>query len=495
MVISIFSLVLLLAPAVASPVAPATALTAQEQSVDELLALGRKALLDGNVEEAMRQFSEAEKKDGASLRTHAFVLRAMIGQDRVEDALAEVDELKKANPTSIELDYLYGTGFYALAARDMASGKTTSITGSQFEDAVQFLKKVTAKNEPRFADAWTTLADAAWYTQDFELGAHAAEKAAEISPANPASHFLHGRLALAAHAAWKSDQDKVDAAEDQWQAAVAAFEKAIALCGAEPEAKLRPLAQQAWMQLATTFLWKEMRPDAVAAFARAIALEPTTADFGAISTALAGQEFLDTLEAARKKLGGANEATILWWIGYAHYGQKQLAEAEKTFESALAKNPEFWTSLYYLFRIRFEQREFAKCLETLHRYPPVDPSGAAIPYHGNPAADATPDRGGLVPSLAYDVAGNVARLEGLIGWATESKNHGGKTLNLEAAFACDLITRIVPREPEYSRHWNNLGLFLRDEGDELRGTQGALEPPRKKCDEAWINKLWEASYK
>ncbi|HUR28374.1 MAG TPA: hypothetical protein VM509_09305, partial [Planctomycetota bacterium] len=84
---------------------------------------------------------------------------------------------------------------------------------------------------------------------------------------------------------------------------------------------------------------------------------------------------------------------------------------------------------------------------------------------------------------------------GLIGWATESKNHGGKTLNLEAAFACDLITRIVPREPEYSRHWNNLGLFLRDEGDELRGTQGALEPPRKKCDEAWINKLWEASYK
>jgi tetratricopeptide (TPR) repeat protein len=118
----------------------------------------------------------------------------------------------------------------------------------------------------------------------------------------------------------------------------------------------------------------------------------------------------------------------------------------------------------------------------LHRYPPL--AGTA---------DSPPDAGGLVASLAYDVPGNTARLEALVGWATEGDNHAGKVLNLEAAFACDLITRIVPHELEYSRHWNNLGLFLRDEGDRLRGTQGALEAAPKPYDEALVNKLWTES--
>ena len=496
----ILASLLFLPASTAERVRPASeAPSVQEQGVDELLAVGRKHLLDGNVEDAMRVFAEAEKKDGASLRTHVFVLRAKLGQGFVDDVLPEVDELKRAGTTGPELDYLFGTSFHALGARDIASGKTTSVTGSQFEDAVVFLKKVTAKNDARFADAWTTLADAAWYTQDFELGSHAAEKAVEANPTHPAPRLLRGKLALAAHAAWRADPDKVDAAEDQWQAAAEAFEKAISLCGDDPQR--RPLAQQAWMQLATTYLWKQMREDASAAYTRAIALDPGTADYGSINAAMPEQEFVDVLEAARKswnaKHEGGSDATIVWWLGYANYAIKKLPEAEKLFNDAFAKNPEYWTSLYYLYRIQFEKREYAKCLETLHKYPPIDsPEKAAVPsLHPKAGGDAVPDRGGLIASLAYDVPGNMARLEALIAWATEANNHGGKVLNLEAAFLSDLITRIVPREPQYSRHWNNLGLFLRDEGDELRGTQGALEPAKKKCDEAWINKLWEASYK
>ncbi len=304
----------------------------QDQSVEQLLAVGRQHLLDGKLGDAMRAFQEAERKDAASLRTHVFVLRVMISQDQVEDALAEVDALKTAGTTGIELDYLYGTGFYALAARDTASGTTTAVTGSQFTDAIQFLKRVTEKNDPRFDDAWTTLADSAWYAQDFEQGDRASKKAVELSPTDPSRRLLRGKLALAAYAAWKADADKADAAEDQWQAAAEAFEKAIELCGKDPDVRSRPIAQQAWMQLATTYLWKEMRPDASTAFARAITLDPKAADYAAINTATPGQEFLDTLELARKywsaKSTGNGDASILWWLGYANYGVKKLPEAE-----------------------------------------------------------------------------------------------------------------------------------------------------------------------
>jgi hypothetical protein len=128
--------------------------------------------------------------------------------------------------------------------------------------------------------------------------------------------------------------------------------------------------------------------------------------------------------------------------------------------------------LYYLFRVRYDQQEFAKSLETLHEFDSLDSAG-------------------LIASLSFDVVGNTARMEYLIGWAVTPENHKGKTLNLEAAFLCELITQIVERVPENSRHWNNLGLFLRDEGDAIRGTQGALRPAPKPFDEAKATQLWE----
>ncbi|MEO6708420.1 MAG: tetratricopeptide repeat protein, partial [Planctomycetota bacterium] len=332
-----------------------------------------------------------------------------------------------------------------------------------------------------------TMAEASWFTQDFELGDLATKKAVELAPADPSRRMLRGRLALAAYGLWQGDEAKSDAAEGQWQAAVEAYEKAIALCGDAPDASLRAIAQQAWTQLGMAYVWKQQLPDASSAFGRAIALDPATADYASINSVVQGQDFLDALAAAHKSWGAKNsgpgDATLVWWLGNANYGIKKLPEAEKAFESALKKNPEFWTSLYYLYRIHFEQRDYAKCLEVLHRYPPVS----------SDKPEEVPDRGGLVAALAYDVPGNAARLEALVGWAMDDQKHDGKPLNMEAAFASDLITRIVPREPEYSRHWNNLGLFLRDEGDRLRGTQGALEKAPAAYDEALVNKLWEES--
>jgi tetratricopeptide (TPR) repeat protein len=47
-----------------------------------------------------------------------------------------------------------------------------------------------------------------------------------------------------------------------------------------------------------------------------------------------------------------------------------------------------------------------------------------------------------------------------------------------------MLTRAAPTQ---ARYWNNLGLFLRDEGDALRAA-------KTKADPAQLQKLWEAAY-
>ncbi|MBK8178283.1 MAG: hypothetical protein IPK67_05185 [Planctomycetes bacterium] len=464
--------------------------------VEELLAAGRAHLAEGRIDEALALFQQAEAQDRASLGTHAFVLRAKIAKGLIEEVLLEVDELARAHPGALELDYLYGTGFHALAEREVLSGQTTAVTGSQFEDAVRHLKVVTSKDEPRFGDAWSTLAASTWYTREFELGRAAAEKAIRIAPLDPWKQLLRGRIALAAFTTWTNEDEKRAAADEEWSAAVAAFEQATTLCGNPPEARHVAAAQQAQMQLGTAQLWKQDQAKASTAWRRAIALDPATADYAGMSASLTGAQLLPILEGAQADwtaahgaaaAGSAADATLLWWVGYCRYGEKNLAGAEQAFEQALAKNPKFTNCLYYLYRVRFDQRAFAKCFEALHSYQALsEPSD-------QPDAPPPLDPGGLLNALSFDVPGNTARLEGLIQWSVTEENHPGGVLNLEAAFACELITRMVPREAENSRHWNNLGLFLRDEGDRLRGTQGALGPAPKPFDEALVNRLWERS--
>ncbi len=448
---------------------------AAADDVEELITAGRKLFDSGKLDEARAVFEQAQALDKGSVRTRVFVLRVAIAQGQIEEALLEADALKKGGNAGIELDYIYGVGFYAMAARDIAWGQTTAVTGSQFEDAIRSLKLVTEKNDPRFEDAWGVMAEAAWYTQDADTGIRAAERAVELAPLDPWKRLLRGKLALVAFAQWKDDAEKGAAGQVQWLAAVEAFEKALELCGDSKDASTRSAAQQACMQLATTHLWKDQRDEAAGAFARAIALAPDAVDYNAISQSFSGQELVNVLTRGHKEWSAQADAnggaTLDWWLGYAQYAVKALPEAAAAFERAHAKNSGLTSSLYYLFRVHFEQRETKKSLANLRAFAALD------------------DRG-LVDSLAFDVPGNTARLESFIGWALDEEQHG-KPLNDEAIFACELITRIVAREPENSRHWNNLGLFLRDEGDRLRGTQGALVRAPKPFDEAKVNQLWE----
>ena len=495
--IPLFFLPLFLGPALApaasispalEPATPCARATSQGGKVDELLAQGREHLAAGRTEEALRAFGEADQLSGGALATRVFVLRARMARDPIEDVMLAIDELAPKHKGTLEVDYLYGMGFYSMASLAVSSGQTTSVTGSQFEDALRHLARVTAKADRRFDDAWSATAECSWFTQDFARGRPAADKAIELAPNDPWKRLLRGRLGLAAFAAWQADETRAADAESEWVAAVEALEKAVALCGPTPEARQLGAAQQALVQLGTAHLWKNDRESAQTAYRRSIVLDPASADYAAISAALSPEELGPVLEGAHKswkeKHGEAaattaTDATLLWWLGYSRYGAKSLAEAGQAFELAFAKNPRFTNCLYYLFRVEYERREFGKSLAALRKYEELSTGPDAV------------DPGGLTGALAYDVAGNTARLEGLIGWAMGSGDERAAPRNLDAAFACELITRIVTREPENSRHWNNLGLFLRDEGDRIRGTQGALGPAPAPYDEAKVLKLWE----
>src|SRR5262245_33821670 len=84
--------------------------------------------------------------------------------------------------------------------------------------------------------------------------------------------------------------------------------------------------------------------------------------------------------------------------------------------------------------------------------------------------------GGLTGALAFDQDNNLARLDFLTGWCVETDSTTDQLKRPTGNVDATLISEIcIAAAPSVSRYWNNLGLFLRDEGDRMRGTNnGAL---------------------
>lgn len=453
--------------------------SAAQESVEALIAKGRMLLDAGKAAEALPVFEQAAQADKDSLRTRLWVVRTWLALGRTEDALAAVDELQGKGAKGPELDYLFGMSFFLSAQRDVAAGTTSSVTGAQFDDAVRFLSKATEKDDERFRDAHAALAEAAWFTQDLELARKAVERAVKLAPTDGGVQHLRGRIAMSQYVVEKDDEAKKASAEGHWQAAVDAFQSAAKLLAAKGDAPSVKLAADARVQLGNAYMWKQQKNEAKVAYADAIGLDPDAAPFQQIFQSIGGENFIGALEAGRegwkKHHTGASaaDATLSWWLGYAYFDQKRFEESEKAFEDAVKKNPAFTNSWYYIFRARYDRRDFEHAVEALKHNHEIDAPG-------------------LVASLNFDRDLNLARLDYLVGWCVDEEKHPGAVRNLDAAFLSEVSAAVAP---ETARYYNNLGLFLRDEGDVLRGTNnGALDEPTKKFDAAVVAKLWERAY-
>jgi tetratricopeptide (TPR) repeat protein len=440
---------------------------ARQESVDDLLREGRRLLAQNKVAEAVARFERAFELDAGAVRSKVWLVRGWIAQGSHQDALGGVDELRAEKAPAADVDYLFGLAMLGHTKASLSSGGN-AFTQSQFLDAAAALQRATNADAERYSDAFLPLVEAAWYAQDLPLARAAADRAVEREPTSPQAHTLRGRVVFSQYSGEADETQK----KLHWQAAAAAFEAAVKHFGAPTDPWLRGQLADAHIQLGHLHVFAEDKAKASEHYAAAIGWDPSKVDFGAVRGAL-GAELLPTcLAQGEKRFLGAHEATdpmystLSWWLGFTHFENAKWPECETAFRRAVALWPGYANSWYYVFRATFSQQKYAEALEALRAYESAAPEG-------------------LIESLAGQKGLNVQCLEYLVGWCANPGNHDGRAQNLDAAFLSDVLTRL---EPEVSRFWNNLGLFVRDHGDALRWSRSP-EATKEKLEVLWKRAL------
>ncbi len=443
--------------------APAGFACAQD-SAATLIQKGRELLGAGRVDEAQAAFDAAFALD-KSARTKTWVARGWIARHKFDEALLAADEMHATNPD--DSNYLSGLAFLGMAKAAMAAGGT-QYTQSQLDDAYGFLKRATAADAERYRDAFLPFAEAAWYAQALDDARAACAHAIALEMSNVEAHALLGRIEFSAYIAASDEAAK----ERAWKAALGAFKKVIELHGSATEPHKRSAVADAHVQCGDLHAWKQDLGAASTAYANALGLDPSRVPLDRVHQSLGRDAFATCITEGVtrfKKLYSERQtsfATLAWWNGYSLYENAKWAECEAAFRTAVELWPAYANSWYFVFRARQSQQLYSESIDALHTYMKLSPEG-------------------LASALGGEAEFNVGVLDFLVGWcANPEKQPDGVRLS-DAAFLCEVLTLVQPNE---SRHWNNLGLFLRAEGDALRGTRDR-EPDPQVLHDLWVRSL------
>ncbi|HEX6882796.1 MAG TPA: hypothetical protein VF530_05410 [Planctomycetota bacterium] len=448
-----------LLPACTSVEAPATKAAAPQASAAEVeawIAEGRALLAAGKPLEAEAPLARAAAAEGDSLRTRMWVLRAWMDQGRSNDTLDALDELDRAGVKGVEMSYLYGMAFARRAEGYLADGVTDSSVQNNFLDATGLLGEATAADPQRFRDAFLPLARAAWYVSEFEIARAAADRAVELAPDSAAAWLERGRITMTQFAEASADEPEGARAQALLAEARDAFQRALAAAGTPADEAGALLLADAALQLGHTCLWLRAGPEATEAYGIAAAWNPQGFDYAQVLESLRGvprdladdrpsgfRAALEGARALRAELGLVDDAgagTLLWWLGWARFNEGEFAGAEEAFQASLALVPEYVNAWFYVGLAR----QYGK-----------DSEGALTAMHAGWDADPA-----AMVAAASGAGGALRAFEGLLAWCAEQE----PPRNLDAAFLAEMLAEAMPSE---ARHWNNLGLFLRDEGERL----------------------------
>jgi tetratricopeptide (TPR) repeat protein len=473
-------LTLLLAAACTAP-DPGAAADPLDAELAARIEAGRALLDSGSAEEAETLFASAARDEGDSLRTRMWVLRAWMEQGRSNDTLDALDALDRAGARGPEMDYLYGMAFARRAESYLAQGVTDSSVQMNFLDATDFLDEAVAADAQRFRDAFLPLATSAWYVQETEKARWAADRAVEFYPASPEAWSTRGKIAMTQFMAEEGAASGSEAAERAWSEAARSFRRSVELYGVPGGADRRAALAQAATQLGHAMVWRKKGPEATEAYATAIAVDPQAFDYSRTAELLGGTVraedddrpcgFRAALESAVLQQEAAGlaadpgRATLDWWLGWARFVDADWAGSEAAFLASLARAPEYTNAWFYLGLAR----QYGK-----------DPSGALAAMHAGWDADPA-----AMVATAASAGGALRAFEGLIDWCAREE----PPRNLDAAFLAEMLAQAMPSE---ARHWNNLGLFLRDEGERLE-----IEAHEKKTpepDPALLADLYERAF-
>jgi Tfp pilus assembly protein PilF len=440
---------------------------ARADAVGDLIEQGRKALEEKRLPEAERLFAEAAQKDGNTLRTKTWVIRAWMQDGRINDALNAIDALEREGAKGAAIDYLYGMAF-ALKARGYIEGNVGGAAiQMSLEDAVQFLERA-VKADPELArDAFLPLAESAWYGQKLDVARPAAEKAVARAPKDPDAQFVLGRIALAQFSAAKDVEERKAEADASWETARQAFAQAADLLGSPSDPAGIDKLARVKVDLGHTYAWKEKLEEAQREYASAISWKPSIVDMQQVRTLLGGERFLGALETAAGAVEGhlgadsPEIATVQWWLGWSRYEQKQYEKADAAFSAAVAKWPGYVNSWFYIMLSRYHRRDYEGAVAALRRHFADDPAD-------------------LTAAIGASAETNLRIIDFLVGWLAQKERPE------EAAIVSEIQAAV---EPKTTRFWNNAGLFWRDAGDAARKTD---RPNAAEEATAFFEKSWKA---
>ncbi len=384
-------------------------------------------------------------------------VHASLERDAWEEALELADQMASSGAPRALVDYATGLSWHRAATLAIANGQTGSGIGHQLEDARRLLARALASDAERCSGAWLPLAEAAWLSGEIEQAADAADRAVELAPHSAAAHGLRGRVGLARYSAMLGAKEGGD---DQALFAIAhgSLTRAIEL---EDDAATARIAELR-VQLALVHAWKGDLASAGSAWGAAMAGAPEAVDFGAALNTLGAPAFGGVVARAIPSFRDAHPsddpglAILHWWHGYAAHLGSDWSTSESAFRAALHVAPEYVSSWYYVHRAAYASGDFGAAVAALrtHADADLDAAVALVRAEGDPGS---------------------ARLDWLVGWCANPDKHDGQARNADAALLTEVLTQLAPTE---SRHWNNLGLFLRDQGDvHVRRAIAAQEAP------------------
>ena len=411
---------------------------------------GRTLLDQERPAEAEALFARAVA-DSESLETRTWLLRSWMDQGRSNDTLDALDALDKAGEKGPDMTYLYGMAFARRAEGLIADGVTDSSIQLNFIDAADLLKQALDADGTRYRDAYAALARSAWFNQDLATARWAADQAVIAYPANAEAWLTRGRVAMSQFVT--AQGEGAPEADALWQDATTSLERSVELFGTPSAPAKAASLSAAATELGHAYLWKQAAARATEAYAIAMAWGPDSFDFGQVQGLLRGAAkdpegrptgFRAALEDGYARLVertpamDAKAAALCWWLGWARFVDADWDGCEQAFQRALELEPTLANSWFYIALARQYRKDSEGALAAMH-----------AGWDSEPAA---------IVAVASASGGSLRAFENLTGWCADNDK------NLEGAFLSEILTQAFPDEP---RHWNNLGLFLRDEGERL----------------------------
>ena len=439
---------LFLAAPAASSAHAAAELVFTQDSVDALIAKGRALLAHGKAAEAQAIFEQATAKDGSSLRTRTWILRSWMDQGRINDALGEIDKLAKDNSGRAEIDYLYGMAFFISAKDRIAQGAGGSIVAMNYGDTSRYLQAALKADPQTYTDAYATLAEAAWNTQEFAVARSAAEKACALEPNDIETAWLLAQIAFSQYQQALADDTHKAEADGHAKAVADACNKADQVCAKSTKEEDKLFRGKLHARLGELAEWKQDKAGAAKEYGLALGFDPASADLAGLFGRIGGESFLAAIEEGcaqfTKNWGEANkgDATLLWWLGYARLDQKQYEKSEQAFAAAMKKWPQYYNAWFYTAMARYARQDYDGALAAITRH-----------YDAN--------RDDLVATFLQNRDYNLRVFDFLIGRSATKRD-------LDAAMLSEVQALAVGDNWNY---WNNAGLFYRDAGTPLQRSE------------------------